>query len=513
MAGNTSFEELRRRIRELEDRNSALEDTVRSLRENEERFRTLYENAPVMIASFGRKGTRVLWNKECVNRLGWTEEEIVSSSDPLSLAYPDRGLRERVVRDIRSSDGVFREYVVTARDGSRRVQMWAHFRVPTGTIISLGYDITEVTLAQEALKKSEQHFRDLIENAPIGIAIALDERVVYRNPEQQRIFGQLPEKDFPSLYDATTHPDDVESLRQYYDAAISGRLQHTGTEFRYLPSGDVSDTRDMKWIHFRATPVEYLGRKAVLFTMMDVTKTREMERLIHVQDRMASLGRVAAGIAHEIRNPLSGINIYLNALEKLFERGDLAKARETLVKIHAASAKIESVIKRVMDFSRPSEPKLEPTDINRPVEEALGLSAVMLRKSGITVSTGLTPDLPLCHADPQLIEQVILNLINNAAEAMKDLDREKIIEIRTSCKGATISVSVSDSGPGVPEALRQRIFDPFYTTKSGSTGIGLSLSHRIAQDHGGTLSVSASRFSGAEFTLRIPVRVRGGREA
>ncbi|MCU0577086.1 MAG: ATP-binding protein, partial [Desulfobacterota bacterium] len=350
---------------------------------------------------------------------------------------------------------------------------------------------------------------DLIENTPIGIAIVLDEKVVYRNPEQQRIFGQLPESDLPSLYDPTTHPDDIESLRHYYEAAISGELQHAGTEFRYFPSGDVTDTREMKWIHFRATPIEYLGRKAVLFTMMDVTKTREMERLLHVQDRMASLGRVAAGIAHEIRNPLSGINIYVNAMEKLHKSGDNEKMRDIFMKIHAASTKIESVIKRVMDFSKPSEPRLVETDINKPVEEALGLSAVMLRKAGIRVKMDLAHGLPLCRADPQLIEQVILNLINNAAEAMRDMNREKAIEVLTAYREDSIIVKVSDSGPGVPEALRQRIFDPFYTTKIGSTGIGLSLSHRIVQDHGGTLNVSAGILAGAEFTIRIPVKERG----
>ena len=116
-----------------------------------------------------------------------------------------------------------------------------------------------------------------------------------------------------------------------------------------------------------------------------------------------------------------------------------------------------------MDFSRPSEPRFVRTGINEPVEEALGLSAVMLRKTGIRVSTDFSPDLPLCRIDPQLIEQVILNLINNAAEAMKDLNREKIIEVRTSYNGKSISVTVSDSGPGVPEALRQRVFEQYYT--------------------------------------------------
>jgi PAS domain S-box-containing protein len=262
MTVKPSDKELLERIKELEGRNSALEDTVRLLRENEEKFKTLYENSPVSIDSFDRA----------------------------------------------------------------------------------------------ALKKSEQQFRDLIENIPIGIAIVLDEKVVYRNPEQQRIFGRLPDGDFPSLYDPTTHPDDIENLREYYQRSISGEVMYSGMEFRYFSSGDPSDKHDMKWIHFRSTPIEYHEKRAVLFTMMDVTKTREMERLLNIKDRMTSLGHVAAGIAHEIRNPLSGINIYLNALEKLYERGELEKMKDVLVKIQSASLKIESVIKRVMDFSRPSEP-------------------------------------------------------------------------------------------------------------------------------------------------------------
>jgi signal transduction histidine kinase len=221
---------------------------------------------------------------------------------------------------------------------------------------------------------------------------------------------------------------------------------------------------------------------------------------------MASLGRVAAGIAHEIRNPLSGINIYLNALEKLYERGDLEKMNDVLAKIHSASSKIESVIKRVMDFSKPSEPKRTLIDIHKPIEDALGLSSVMLRKTGIKVDTMLMGGLPPCYIDPQLIEQVILNLITNAAQAMKDPVKEKKIEISTSRQDDSIRITVTDSGPGIPPSLRQKVFDPFYTTKSGSTGIGLSLSHRIIQDHKGRLSVSESKEGGAEFTILLPIQ-------
>jgi PAS domain S-box-containing protein len=508
MTRNSSNEELNKRIRDLEGQNKTLQETVRSLRDNEEMFRALYENAPVMIASFRSEGFLVLWNKECEKKLGWTENDLVSSPNPLALVYPDQALRARVVKEIKRFDGIFREYEATAKDSTKRIQLWASFRLPTGTVISLGHDITEVKLAEQALKKGEQDFRDLIENFPTGIAIVVDENVVYRNTEQQKIFGRLPETYFPSLYDQT-HPDDIAGLRQLYQSALSGQVQQQeGLEFRHYPSGDITDTRDMRWIHFRVTPIEYQGRKAVLFNMIDVTKSREMERLLNIQDRMASLGRVAAGIAHEIRNPLSGINIYVNALEKLYMRSDLEKMKDVLLKIQSASSKIESVIKRVMDFSKPSEPKRIQIDIRKPIEDALGLSSVMLRKNGIKVETMLMDGLPPCYADPQLIEQVILNLITNAAEAMKDMVKEKKIEISTSRQDDSVCITLTDSGPGIPSSLRQKVFDPFYTTKSGSTGIGLSLSHRIILDHKGRLSVAEGKGGGAEFIILIPIHKR-----
>ena len=222
---------------------------------------------------------------------------------------------------------------------------------------------------------------------------------------------------------------------------------------------------------------------------------------------MTSLGRVAAGIAHEIRNPLSGINIYLNTLEKIYDRAEsLDKIKQILGQIQSASSKIESVIKRVIDFSKPSEPKLVLTDINQPIEEAINLSSVTLRKSGIKIEKILTNDLPLCHIDPLLIEEVILNLVTNATEAMKNMDGVKIIKVTSSMKKNRILIRVSDSGPGVNPGLKDKIFDPFYTTKNSSTGIGLSLCHRIITDHGGSLWVSTSKLGGAEFVIEIPIK-------
>jgi signal transduction histidine kinase len=263
----------------------------------------------------------------------------------------------------------------------------------------------------------------------------------------------------------------------------------------------------MKWVHCRASAVAFWGKEAVLINMMDVTRVKELENTLRIQDKMSSLGRVAAGIAHEIRNPLSGINIYLNTLEKLVDKGEAPdKAKQIIHQIQSASGKIESVIRRVMDFSKPNEPEFVPTNLNKPIEEAVNLSKVTLRKRKIQLEKILASDMPPVRADPRLLEQVVLNLITNAAEAMKAMEGDKHIEICSAVEGDHVVVKISDSGPGVALHLRDKVFDPFYTTKNGSTGIGLSLCHRIITDHGGSMEISTSTWGGAEFKIMLPIQ-------
>lgn len=258
-----------------------------------------------------------------------------------------------------------------------------------------------------------------------------------------------------------------------------------------------------------ANKISYRGNEAFIIYMHDLTRIKKLEDMLKVQDKLASLGRVAAGIAHEIRNPLSGINIYLKTLDKIlrtnqyYENND--KVSKILSQLQSASNKIELVIKRVMDFSRPGEPQFILTDINQPVTEAFNLSSVTLRKSGIHLTSNLSPDLPKCSADPQMIEQVILNLITNASEAMRDMDNSKKINLASFMENNAVCIRVSDSGPGIAKELRNQIFDPFYTTKSNSSGIGLSICHRIIIDHGGSIESVTGKPGGAEFLIKLPV--------
>jgi len=356
------------------------------------------------------------------------------------------------------------------------------------------------------LSESEKRLRTLVENSLTGISIIRDNRIVYQNPEQERLLGPLPRS--PKYTDIESiHSEDIEKVKDFHEKIDSGDIKTVETDFRFYSRDNTGGNPEMKWVSCRASGIEYQGKQAILMNMMDITRTRELEHLLRVQDKMTSLGHVAAGIAHEIRNPLSGINIYLDTLTKLFNRGKgLDKIPGILEHIQSASSKIESVVKRVMDFSMPTAPEFVLTDINKSVEEAISLSAVTLRKRLIRIENSLDDNLPPCHLDHQLMEQVILNLITNAADSMKEIEGERRIELSTSFEKDDIVIKVSDSGPGIADEIKYKIFDPFYTTKKGNTGIGLSLCHRIISDHGGLLDVSNSQWGGAEFIIRIPVR-------
>ena len=358
---------------------------------------------------------------------------------------------------------------------------------------------------EAALTESEIRFRNLVENSLIGISIIQNEQVLYQNREQERLFGPLPRS--VKLIDVEKiHPDDVQKVEIAYQDMASGKIRVKDLNFRFFSQNHSKKIPRLMWVYCRAVQTSYKDKEAILFNVMDITRYKELERLLGIEDKMASLGRVAAGIAHEIRNPLSGINIYLNTLQKIYRKGDnFEMVGEILESLQSASGRIESVVKRVMDFSRPALPQLVLTDLNIGLKEAIKLSKVTLRKRGIKIDMDLAPDLPPCLIDQRQVEQVILNLINNAAEAMRHTKTEKCIEIASFAKDRFVTVTVSDSGPGVPLHMKEAIFDPFYTTGSDRSGIGLSIARRIITDHAGFLKVTDNPSGGARFHIEIPL--------
>ena len=409
------------------------------------------------------------------------------------------------------------EYRFRHKDGSYR-WMRDELRLLFGEegksveVVGSWTDITDMKQAEEALRKSEEQFRDLIKNSPIGISIFQDQQFVYQNPEQIRINGSSSEKSIFEDLDKI-HPDDLDKVKAAYRQILKGEVLTIEVDFRFFRSIEKQTRTDMRWVWCRAIAFKYYGKDAILVNAMDITKAKQLEHQLLIKNKMLSLGRVAAGIAHEIRNPLTGINTYLYTIEDFCDSDNLGPEemeimRQIVTQIQVASNKIESVIKRVMDFSKPGAPKMVRTNINESLEEAIKLSSVTMRKIDIKIEKSLAPDLPQCYADPHLIEQVVLNLITNAARAMENSNGNKRVEIKSSARNNTLSIRVADSGPGVPVELREKIFDPFFTTKDDGSGIGLNIAQRIVADHNGSITLDSSKWGGAEFKIELPIERR-----
>ena len=372
--------------------------------------------------------------------------------------------------------------------------------------VAFGLNRLDLEADQEESKK---RFETLIANSLNCISIIQDNRIVYQNPGLRKVHQLITRAFDPPNFDSI-YPGDQNRIQSLYQGLLSDSQRHIDTDFRYYPHGHEKSDAAIRWAKISARKITYLGIESVLTNMMDITDSREVENFLRIQDKMTSLGRVTAGIAHEIRNPLSGIYVYLKALKKIYNNmGDIENVVTIIDKVELASKKFESIIKRVMDFSKPGRPQFVLSNINQNIDEVTKLTAVTLRKNNIDFVKKLDPDIPECWNEPQLIEQVVLNLITNAAEAMKDFTGEKYIKLETYMRKNVIAISIEDSGPGVPLSSQTKIFDPFYTTKSNSSGIGLSICHRIITDHGGSLKLITGRTAGAKFIIELPIDSRG----
>src|SRR5512145_1830537 len=259
----------------------------------------------------------------------------------------------------------------------------------------------------------------------------------------------MPE-DFELRAFQDVHPEDAARFDELVDSISAGGEPTRGMDLRFYPFGRSADGVGLRWVHVNTIPMEYGGGKSVLVRMADITRLKEMEHQFLVREKLVSLGHVAAGIAHEIRNPLSGINIHLSALERIHEEADglgahgRDQAGKIVRQIQSASDRIEAVIRKVMEFSRPSSIQTDPADVSLAIESAIDFTATQLRKERITLDRSGIRELPKCRVDPPLITQVVMNLIINAAQALEKSEGKKIIGISSFTEGDRIVVCVSD---------------------------------------------------------------------
>jgi PAS domain S-box-containing protein len=377
------------------------------------------------------------------------------------------------------------------------------------TNAQLQIEVDERKKAYGMLEESEERFRCLVENAPIGIVIDMAGKFLYRNPELIRIIGPLPDGvGFP--YFDNLYRDDLNRIKTVYQEFLEKESGIFDAVFRIHPFDSNRKSNNIKWIKCRAIRINYERNRAIIAALVDITREKEMEQIARVEDKMSAIGRVTTGIAHEILNPLSAINMNVNTLKEVFEGS--ATTEEQMVRttanilnqIQDASICIEKIVRNVTDFARPSPGSFEQADLNQCVQKALNLCSPMLRKNRISIETSLSHELPFCQADTQMIQEVLLNLINNSVEVMQRVDGQRRLTISSRLRDGAANIHLADTGPGIPDEIRDKIFDPFFSTKKKGLGIGLTLAQRIVRNHGGDLRLLRSDRSGAEFAIILP---------
>jgi nitrogen-specific signal transduction histidine kinase len=235
----------------------------------------------------------------------------------------------------------------------------------------------------------------------------------------------------------------------------------------------------------------------VVHYMRDVTEQKSLERKNERISRLAALGELSAVIAHEIRNPLSGVGISAQALSRSLHPGDFHESN--LKNILKGIRKVDDVIKGLLDFATPKEPVLTPVSVNKVLEEALFFSVPQAQEGQISIEKHLGKTLPLVLLDLEQIKRVFINIILNALQAMSP---GGVLRIRTArSAGRRVMVRITDTGAGIPPVTLKRIFDPFFTTKSQGAGLGLSISRTILEKHHATITCDSQAGKGTTFTL------------
>ncbi|AKG53612.1 sensory box sensor histidine kinase-response regulator [Dehalogenimonas sp. WBC-2] len=238
------------------------------------------------------------------------------------------------------------------------------------------------------------------------------------------------------------------------------------------------------------------------------TEQQQLREKAEISSRLAAVGEMAAGIAHEINNPLTGV---IGFSELLLGRKDLPPdIREELEIINDGSQRVKDIVRRMLTFARQDKPSKSAVSIIELLEHALGLRSYVLRTANIEVVKNYDSDLPWVTADAGQLQQVFLNMIVNAEYAMKKAHDKGILTIKTESLVDYIRISIADDGTGIPKEIQDKLFQPFFTTKNPGegTGLGLSLSLGIIQEHGGKISVDSEQGKGTTFNIDLPIRLR-----
>jgi PAS domain S-box-containing protein len=427
---------------------------------------------------------------------------------PLALALPSTAQLERTNGLLEHEIGERQRAAAALHDANAELER----RVSERTA-ELELEVTQRRRTENTLRASEERWRSMFESSAVGIALTDEnQRFVTANGAFQRMLGYTSEELCSLGPVEITHEDDRQATQDMIDQMQADRGFGYDVEKRYRRKDGT-----VVWARVStARPPDPNGElRGVPTIIEDITERRRAEDAMHeARDallrvaRLNTMGELSASIAHEINQPLGAIVANGQACLRLLARptADVEEAREAVVEMINDGRRASEVLKRVRTLGKNASPERKPLDINDVIGEVLALTGQELRTYGVLVQPELNEDLPLVQADRVQVQQVVLNLVMNAIEAMRETDnRRRMLSVKSRCgELQDVIVTVADNGSGLDATHIEHIFDAFFTTKAEGMGMGLSICNSIVRAHGGRLSAAAGAPQGAVFCFNLP---------
>ena len=494
---------------------------IRQLKGQEKRLRDVVETIPAMTFTALSDGSSTFVNKrwteytglsvEQSSGAGWRRaihpEDLVRHSENWSISVATGQLFEDEARFRRAADGGYRWFLVRGvplRDQHGNIVKWY------GTLT----DIENSKRAGEALQRSELYLREGQRLAHTGSWAFNSAGFDYWSSELFRIYGLDPSGKPPTVeeYLDLVHPEDRAFMKQGIAKMLDDHLAFDFTKRIVRPDGELRHVRCV------GVPVtEGVTFKGFVGTGIDVTeqelleqereRIRQLETELAHTNRVSMLGEMAASLAHEIKQPIAAAITSANScIEWLtHEPPNLDRARAAASRIDKYGNRAAEIIDRIRSFYKKSPPQRELVDVNGIIHEMLTLLEGEATRSSIAVRTHVSAELPKIMVDRVQLQQVFMNLMLNAIEAMRDSGGE--LTIKSQLQDGQLQFSVSDTGVGLPAEKMDQIFSAFFTTKPQGSGMGLAISRSIVESHGGQLWASTNDGRGATFHFTLPIQV------
>jgi PAS domain S-box-containing protein len=357
---------------------------------------------------------------------------------------------------------------------------------------------------QKELIEAKNFLESVAEKAGDAISVVdLEGRIIYWNEGAERIYGYGKEEALGKKLSALLSPEDEKS-RTEEEQSVRGLMVRL-RKGEVVPNVEVKRrAKDGREIITSMTisPLKDAEGKVIGVSRIcrDITNLKKAEERLILAERLSCLGELTAGVAHELRNPLAGIKINTQILSR---KKDLPEMEKRLLdSTQEGIEKIQKIVEDMLHFAKPKVSHFKQEDINEVVEKSLAILLAKLKKGNISSVFEQGRELPRVHVDVHQVQQVLINLMLNAIQAM---EKGGTLTLRTfSTNGGRVGVEVRDTGVGIPKLHLKKIFDPFFTTNSEGTGLGLSISLNILERHGATIDVSSEEGKGSTFTILFP---------